>query len=57
VVLYASLDEREQAFAALERAYAAHDLQLQHLNVDVSFDDLRQDPRFKDLMRRVGLPS
>jgi TolB-like protein/DNA-binding winged helix-turn-helix (wHTH) protein/Tfp pilus assembly protein PilF len=54
-VLYTALDEREQAFASLEKAYAAHDLQLQNLGADNSFDSLRDDARFKDLMRRVGL--
>jgi hypothetical protein len=54
-VLYAALGEREQAFASLEKAYAAHDLQLQYLGADDSFDSLREDARFKDLMRRVGL--
>jgi TolB-like protein/DNA-binding winged helix-turn-helix (wHTH) protein/Flp pilus assembly protein TadD len=56
-VLYAALGEREQAFASLERAYAAHDLQLQYLGCDPAFDALRADPRFKDLIRRVGLPQ
>jgi eukaryotic-like serine/threonine-protein kinase len=55
-ILYAALGEREQAFASLETAYTAHDLQLQTLRVDALFDDIRSDPRFKDLMRRVGLP-
>ena len=54
-VLYAALGEREQAFASLEKAYAAHDLQLQYLGADPSFDSLRDDARYKDLMRRVGL--
>jgi tetratricopeptide (TPR) repeat protein len=54
-VLYTALDEREQAFASLEKAYAAHDLQLQNLGVDNSFDSLRDDAHFQDLMRRVGL--
>jgi tetratricopeptide (TPR) repeat protein len=54
-VLYTALDEREQAFASLEKAYAAHDLQLQNLGIDNSFDSLRDDARFQDLMRRVGL--
>jgi len=56
-VLYAALGEREQAFASLERAYAAHDLQLQYLGVDPPFDSLRSDPHFQDLARRVGLPQ
>lgn len=54
-VLYTALGERDQAFASLEKAYASHDLQLGNLRVDASFDSLREDPRFKDLMRRVGL--
>jgi hypothetical protein len=50
------LDQREQAFRSLEKAFAARDLQLQFLGVDPAFDSLRGDPRFSDLMRRVGLP-
>ena len=55
--LYVALGEREQAFAALERAYTDHDLQLGSLGTDSNFDPLRSDPRFQDLMRRVGLPQ
>lgn len=54
-VLFAALDEPEKAFASLERAYAAHDYQLQYLG-NPEFDSLRSDPRFADLLRRVGLP-
>ena len=56
-ILYAALGEREKAFASLERAYTAHDLQLQYLSIDPAFDSLRSDARFKDLLRRVGLPQ
>jgi TolB-like protein/DNA-binding winged helix-turn-helix (wHTH) protein/Tfp pilus assembly protein PilF len=55
-ILYAALGEKDQAFLSLERAYDAHDVQLQYLNTDPHFDDLRGDPRFADLRRRVGFP-
>jgi tetratricopeptide (TPR) repeat protein len=55
-VLYAALGERERAFKSLEKGFAARDLQLQFLGIDPAFDSLRDDPRFADLMRRVGLP-
>ena len=56
-ILYAGLGDKEGAIASLERAYAAHDLQMQYLKVDPHFDSLRSDPRFQDLVRRVGLPQ
>jgi eukaryotic-like serine/threonine-protein kinase len=56
-ILYVGLGDKEQAFAALERAYAAHDFQLQYLKTEASYDSLRSDPRFADLVRRVGLPE
>jgi tetratricopeptide (TPR) repeat protein len=56
-ILYAALGEREEAFALLEKAFVAHDLQLQYLRVDPSFDPLRSDLRFQDLLQRIGLPA
>jgi TolB-like protein/Flp pilus assembly protein TadD len=56
-ILYTGLGDKEGAFQELERAYAAHDLQLQYLKVEPHYDSLRSDPRFTDLMRRVGLPK
>jgi TolB-like protein/DNA-binding winged helix-turn-helix (wHTH) protein/Tfp pilus assembly protein PilF len=56
-VLYVGLGDKEGAMASLERAYAAHDLQLQTLKIDSHFDTLRSDPRFQDLVRRVGFPA
>jgi tetratricopeptide (TPR) repeat protein len=56
-VLYAALGQREQAFTSLEKGFAARDAQLQFLAVDPAFDSLRDDPRFADLLRRVGLPT
>jgi hypothetical protein len=57
-ILCVALGERERAFASLEKAYAAHDLQLQYLGgVEPAYDTRRSDPRFADLLRRVGLPQ
>ena len=56
-ILYAGLGDKEKAFDALEKAFAAHDLQLQFLKVDSHYDSLRSDARFQDLLRRVGLPE
>lgn len=56
-ILYVGLGDKEQAFKELERAYSAHDLQLQYLKVDAHYDSLRSDPRFTTLIRRVGLPE
>ena len=55
-ILHAALGEREPAFALLEKAYTAHDPSLQYLGIEPAFDSLRADPRFDDLVRRVGLP-
>jgi eukaryotic-like serine/threonine-protein kinase len=54
-ILLAALGERDEAFASLEKGFATRDLQLQYLGVSSGFDPLRQDPRFDDLLRRVGL--
>ena len=56
-VLYAALGEKEKALSALERAYAAHDLQMRYLGIDSHYDSLRSEPRFQDLVRKVGLPQ
>jgi hypothetical protein len=56
-VLYMGLDQKEQALSSLERAYAAHDLQMGYPGIDVHFDSLRSEPRFQELIRKVGLPG
>ena len=53
--IHLGLGEKEQAFEWLERAYEEHDAWLVWLKVDPVLDDLHADPRFTDLVRRVGL--
>jgi TolB-like protein/Tfp pilus assembly protein PilF len=55
-ILYAALGDREKALATLERAYQEHDLQLKYLTTETGYNDLRQEPRFRELVRKVGLP-
>jgi len=54
-LVYAGLGREQEAFQSLEDAYAAHDVGLVYLKIDPCLDPLRSDPRFDDLMRRVGL--
>jgi hypothetical protein len=56
-ILYSALGDKEAAFASLEKGFAVHDLQLQFLKVDPAFDGLRDDPRFNNLLQRVGFTS
>ncbi len=60
---YAISGDKDRAFYWLEEEYKHHDLvwsvadiPLQSLKSEHMFDSLRSDPRFKDLLRRVGLP-
>jgi UTP:GlnB (protein PII) uridylyltransferase len=55
--IYVALGDKEQAFAWLNRALDDHDMQMVSLRVNPTLDDLRLDPRFADLERRVGLPA
>jgi adenylate cyclase len=52
---YGALGEKNEAFAWLEKAFQAREPYLIYLNVNPQGDSLRDDPRFADLVRRIGL--
>ncbi len=54
-VAYVGLGDKDQALAWLEKAYQQHSNELVSLKVTPGYDSLRGDPRFQDLLRRVGL--
>jgi tetratricopeptide (TPR) repeat protein len=54
-LIYTGLDDKDRAFAFLAKAYAEHSQQLVFLKSEPLFDSLHSDPRFTDLLRRVGL--
>ncbi len=51
------LGEEDKALAELEKAYANHEYGLIQLRADPRLDPLRDDPRFQDLLKRVGFPQ
>jgi TolB-like protein/Tfp pilus assembly protein PilF len=54
---YADLADKERAFEWLNTAYREHDFLLRELNTDFEMDNLRSDPRYAELVRKVGLPK
>jgi len=55
-LVYAGLGDKDQAFEWLEKAYDERAFQIQWLKVEPRWDPLRGDPRFADLLKRVGIP-
>jgi hypothetical protein len=54
-LIHVALGEKELAIADLERAYAVRAHEMTFLKMEPQLDDLRGDPRFADLQRRVGM--
>jgi TolB-like protein len=54
---YSKLGERDKAFEWLEKAFRNRRVGMVFLKVEPGWDNIRSDPRFADLMRRVGLPE
>jgi tetratricopeptide (TPR) repeat protein len=55
--VYVGLGDKDQAFVWLEKAYQERSNYIAWLKVNPIVDSLRSDPRFNDLLRRVGLPQ
>jgi TolB-like protein/Tfp pilus assembly protein PilF len=55
-MVHTGLGEFDSAFAWLERAVEEHDVHLSSLPADAKWDGLRGDARFREILRRCGLP-
>ena len=53
--IHVALGNNEQVFQSLAKAYAEHSFHLVNLNVSPQFKSVRSDPRFRDLVQRLGL--
>jgi TolB-like protein/DNA-binding winged helix-turn-helix (wHTH) protein/Flp pilus assembly protein TadD len=56
-LIFAGLNDREQAIHWLQKAYEDRSHWLVWLNLDPRFDNVRADPRFADLLRRMHFPG
>ena len=54
-VLCYAVGEKDEAFVWLEKAYQDHDVRLCRLKVDRKWDSMRSDPRFVEMLKRIGL--
>ncbi len=55
--VYAGLGDKDEAFRLLQRAYQEHSTSMPFLAVDPFWYGMRSDPRYADLLRRMGLPQ
>ncbi|HET6977404.1 MAG TPA: winged helix-turn-helix domain-containing protein [Pyrinomonadaceae bacterium] len=53
-LIYAGLDQKEEAFDWLERSYQEHDINLISVAIDPALEGLHEDPRFTNLLQRTG---
>jgi hypothetical protein len=56
-LVYAGLEDRDKAFMWLEKACEERFNRLAYANVEALWDPLRSDPRFAELIRRIGIPT
>ncbi len=54
-MIYNGLGERDETLAHLERGLEKRDMRMALLKVELTWNNLRDDPRFQNIMRRAGL--
>jgi hypothetical protein len=55
--VYSALGDKDKAIEWLEKGYEERSFQMQFLKVDPRWDSLRDDPRFQEISKKVGLSS
>ncbi|HEY6302056.1 MAG TPA: hypothetical protein VIX14_03220 [Terriglobales bacterium] len=55
--VYAGLRDKDEAFRLLERGYKGHTAAMVYLGCDVAWYEMHSDPRYAELLRRMGLPQ
>ena len=53
-LIYNALDERDETFAWLERGFEKRDIRMTFLKVEPKWNNLRDDPRFVSLLKRMN---
>ncbi len=56
-IVYTALGEKEEALEWLEKSYEKHEESLCSMGIDPKFDPIRDEPRFKEIMKKIGLSS
>jgi len=56
-VFYAVMGDLDHTFEYLEKAYREHSGRMEYIKDEDAFEGLRSDPRYVDLLRRMGLPQ
>jgi hypothetical protein len=55
--VYAFREESDKSFEWLERAYKQRDAGLAGIKIDPLFNNLRHDPRYTELLKKMHLPA
>jgi tetratricopeptide (TPR) repeat protein len=55
--IHARLGEKSHALESLDQAFNQRDSNLTYIKVEPAFDDMRSDPKFQQLLQRLGMPQ